>query len=74
MGGGNSKEAQLDKLGQLFSAQEKKCLNTTFHIIAGYEEATFFSRDEFQVSALVDLAMVITLYEHLGLKIVLILT
>lgn len=49
MGGGNSKEAQLDKLGQLFSAAEKKCLNATFHIIAGYDEATFFSKDEFQV-------------------------
>lgn len=50
MGAGNSKEAQLDKFGHLFSAQEKKCLSKTFHIIAGYEEATFFSRDEFQVS------------------------
>ena len=50
MGGGSSKEAQLDKLGHMFSPQEKKCLNSTFHIIAGYDEATFFSKEEFQVS------------------------
>ncbi len=49
MGGGSSKDVQLDKLGQLFSEQEKKCLNTTFHIVAGYDEATFFSKNEFQV-------------------------
>lgn len=49
MGGGNSKEVQLEKYGQLFSAQERACLNRTFHIIAGYEEATSFSKHEFQV-------------------------
>lgn len=52
MGGGNSKEQQLEKLGQLFSVQERQCLNTTFHAIAGYEEATFFSNEEWQVSLL----------------------
>lgn len=50
MGGGSSKDAQLQKLGQLFSTQERQCLNKTFHTIAGYEEATFFSKDELQVS------------------------
>lgn len=49
MGGGNSKAAQLDKYGQFFSSQEKECLTKTFHIIAGYGEATFFSEDQFQV-------------------------
>jgi len=49
MGGGNSKKAQLEKYGQDFSEQEKECLSKTFHIIAGYEEATYFSNDEFQV-------------------------
>ena len=49
MGGGNSKDAELDRYGQLFSEQEKKCLKTTFHAIAGYQEATFFSQAEFQV-------------------------
>ena len=52
MGGGSSKDAQLQKLGQLFSAQERQCLNRTFHAIAGYEEATFFSKDELQVLGL----------------------
>lgn len=51
MGGGSSKEAQLQKLGQFFSTQEQQCLNRTFHIIAGYDEATFFSKDELQVRA-----------------------
>ena len=50
MGGGSSKGAQLQKLGHLFSDQERKCLNRTFHVIAGYDEATFFSRSELQVS------------------------
>jgi hypothetical protein len=50
MGGGSSKAAQLQQLGHLFSDQERQCLNRTFHIIAGYEEATFFSKDELQVS------------------------
>ncbi len=53
MGGGNSKKAQLDRYGQDFSEEEKKCLSKTFHLIAGYEEATYFSAEEFKVKLII---------------------
>ena len=49
MGGSGSKQAQLDKFGQLLSSQEKEALNTCFLAIAGAQEAEGFGEEKLQV-------------------------
>lgn len=49
MGGSGSKQAQLDKFGQLLSSQEKEVLNTCFLAIASAQEAESFGEEKLQV-------------------------
>lgn len=49
MGGSGSKQAQLDKFGQLLSVQEKEALNSCFAAVAGSPDAESFSENKLQV-------------------------
>ena len=49
MGGGQTKEKQLDRFGQLLSAQEKIAISTSFQAIAGSSEVNFFVESQLQV-------------------------
>ena len=51
MGGGSSKQAQLERYGQLLSPAERRALETTFHEIAGAADATSFTDKQFSVSS-----------------------
>lgn len=51
MGGGNSKEAQLEKYGQLLSSSERKALESTFHQIAGSPDVSAITEKQITVSS-----------------------
>ena len=50
MGAGQTKEKQLDRFGQLLSAQEKVAVSSSFQAIAGSSEVNFFVESQLQVS------------------------
>ena len=49
MGGGGSKQAQLERYGQLLSPAERQALETTFHAIAGSQEAAAITETQLRV-------------------------
>lgn len=52
MGGGQTKEKQLDRFGQLLSTQEKIAISASFQAIAGSREVNFFVESQLQVGVL----------------------
>ena len=52
MGAGQTKEKQLDRFGQLLSAQEKLAVSSSFQAIAGTNEVNFFIESQLQVGTL----------------------
>lgn len=52
MGAGQTKEKQLDRFGQLLSAQEKLAVSSSFQAIAGTSEVNFFIESQLQVGIL----------------------
>ena len=53
MGGGQTKQKQLDQYGQLLSPQEKMAISASFQAVAGSPEVNFFQEEQLQVSKLV---------------------
>ena len=49
MGGGVSKQAQLERYGQLLSPAERQALENTFHEIAGSQQALSFTEKQLTV-------------------------
>ena len=49
MGGVGSKQAQLEKFGQLLSFQEKESLSRCFFAITNVQQADAFEEDKLQV-------------------------
>ena len=65
MGGGNSKQAQLERYGYLLSRVERLALESTFHEIAGSQDATSLTEKQLTVSTHYTLDQVSTmLYTH----------
>lgn len=52
MGAGQTKEKQLDRFGQLLSAEEKVAVSSSFQAIAGTSEVNFFIESQLQVGIL----------------------
>lgn len=52
MGGGGSKQAQLERYGQLLTPGERQALELTFHEISGSHEASFFTEKQLTVSTI----------------------
>lgn len=50
MGGSGSKQAQLERYGQLLSSRERQALETTFHDIAGSSDASILTKQQLNVS------------------------
>jgi len=50
MGGSGSKQAQLERFGQLLSSQEKESLSRCFFAITGVQQADAFEEDKLQVA------------------------
>ena len=50
MGGGGSKQAHLERYGQLLSPGERRALETTFHAISGTQQALAFTDKQLNVS------------------------
>ena len=51
MGGGGSKQAQLERYGQLLSPAERQALEATFHEIAGTPDASSLTEKQLTVSS-----------------------
>jgi hypothetical protein len=49
MGGGGSKQADLERYGQLLTPGERQALETTFHEVAGSPDASSFTDKQLQV-------------------------
>ena len=49
MGGGGSKQAQLERYGQLLSPRERHAVETTFTDIAGSPDASFLTQQQLNV-------------------------
>ena len=49
MGGGGSKQAQLERYGQLLSQGERQALENTFHDIAASPDASFLTEQQLKV-------------------------
>ena len=54
MGAGQTKEKQLDRFGQLLSAQEKLAVSSSFQAIAGSSEVNFFVESQLQVGVYIN--------------------
>lgn len=52
MGGGGSKQAQLERYGQLLTPGEREALEITFLEISGSQEASFFTEKQLTVSTI----------------------
>jgi len=50
MGGSGSKQAQLERFGQLLSSQEEESLSRCFFAITGVQQADAFEEDKLQVA------------------------
>ena len=55
MGGVGSKQAQLEKFGQLLSFQEKESLSRCFFAITNVQQADAFEEDKLQVRSYTNL-------------------